>query len=103
MIGGENNLEIDLVVSWMCSITKLRNERFLIYSYWTCIDAITEFQGEIVSYLLILLWKKETWFHWCLFVTDALTIPSELESALRLRTVQYFITKRPWLGTSLII
>ncbi|KAL0704861.1 hypothetical protein Bca4012_071286 [Brassica carinata] len=29
--------------------------------------------------------------------SDALNIPSELESALRLRTVQYFITKRPWL------
>ncbi|XP_038898881.1 F-box protein 7 isoform X2 [Benincasa hispida] len=27
----------------------------------------------------------------------ALKVPAELESALRLKTVQYFITKRPWL------
>ncbi|XP_010534698.1 PREDICTED: F-box protein 7 [Tarenaya hassleriana] len=29
--------------------------------------------------------------------SDGLTVPSELESALRLKTVKYFITKRPWL------
>ena len=33
------------------------------------------------------------------FLVDfASSIPAELESALRLKTVQYFITKRPWLG-----
>lgn len=42
-------------------------------------------------------------FLFVLIFTDALNIPSELESALRLRTVQYFITKRPWLGNSSVI
>ncbi|XP_065632101.1 uncharacterized protein LOC136068628 isoform X1 [Quercus suber] len=28
----------------------------------------------------------------------ALSVPAELESALRLMTVQYFVTKRRWLG-----
>ncbi|MCI11226.1 F-box protein 7-like, partial [Trifolium medium] len=27
----------------------------------------------------------------------ALTVPSELESILRLKTVNYFVTRRPWL------
>ncbi|WRX30283.1 F-box domain - like 10 [Theobroma cacao] len=27
----------------------------------------------------------------------ALSVPAELESALRLQTVQYFVTQRPWL------
>jgi len=33
-----------------------------------------------------------------LFVDFALTVPSELESVLRLKTVNYFVTRRPWLG-----
>lgn len=35
-----------------------------------------------------------------IFADFALTVPSEveLESALRLKTVQYFVTQRPWLG-----
>ena len=30
----------------------------------------------------------------------ALQVPVELESALQLKTVQYFVTKRPWLGNA---
>lgn len=33
-----------------------------------------------------------------LFADFALAVPSELESVLRLKTVNYFVTRRPWLG-----
>lgn len=34
----------------------------------------------------------------CPFTDFALAVSSELESVLRLETVNYFVTRRPWLG-----
>lgn len=33
------------------------------------------------------------------FADFPFTVPAELDSALRLKTVQYLVTKRPWLGS----
>ncbi|GKV37707.1 hypothetical protein SLEP1_g45702 [Rubroshorea leprosula] len=32
--------------------------------------------------------------------SDFATVPAELEAALRLKTVQYYVTQRPWLSTA---
>jgi F-box protein 9 len=45
--------------------------------------------------VIILVWLFYFIFY---FVDFALTVPSELESILRLKTVNYFVTRRPWLG-----
>ena len=40
------------------------------------------------------------WYIFIFFADFALAVPSELESVLRLKTVDYFVTRRPWLGMS---
>jgi len=51
---------------------------------------------------LVLLWTSDKTLsvYLCFpsFTDLALAVSSELESVLRLKTVDYFITRRPWLG-----